>query len=701
MIFLLGTTINSFAQTNLPIYTDSLASGWADWSYGCTRNFANASPVYAGSSSISATITNGYGGIALYHPDLTNTAYATLSFWLHGGVSGGQQLQMYGTLDVGGSSTAQSPRYHLSSPIANTWQLYTVPLSALGVANATNFTGFAIQDSAGSTEPTFYLDDIQLNPSQPLPLVHINVDARQTLRAADARWLGLNTAVWDGYFDTTYTSDALIEIGTQILRFPGGSLSDEYHWATGMSSTNTWAWGVNFANFVHIATNVGVQAILTVNYGTGTSNEAASWVTNVKNNQYNFKYWEIGNECYGTWETDSNTFPHDPYTYAVRAAGYITLMKQADPTIKIGVPVVTGEDSSDNGYSSHPAYNARTGVSHNGWTPVVLATMKSLGVTPDFLVHHVYPEYGNDDDQALLQDSANWAGDAANLRQQITDYVGSSGTNIEILCTENNADAGNQGRQSTSIVNGLYLADSLANLMKTEINSFIWWDLRNGTDTTGDFDPDLYGWRTNGDLGIIGNANTRYPTFYAFKLMQYFAQPGDTVLNSTNDFNLLSSHATRKADGALDLLVINKHSSSNLTAQIVLTNFFPWPAAITRSFGIAQDEATRTNGPAAAQDLATNTVATAGTNFTMVFPPYSMTLLTFAPAAPTMQSLAATSGQYVFQLQGQAGVPYQIQTSTNLVSWTSNASVTLTNSTWNVTNSLSEGAKFWRAVWVP
>ena len=25
-----------------------------------------------------------------------------------------------------------------------------------------------------------------------------------------------------------------------------------------------------------------------------------------------FKYWEIGNECYGTWETDSNAVPHDP-----------------------------------------------------------------------------------------------------------------------------------------------------------------------------------------------------------------------------------------------------------------------------------------------------------------------------------------------------------------------------------------------------
>ena len=142
-------------------------------------------------------------------------------------------------------------------------------------------------------------------------------------------------------------------------------------------------------------------------------------------------------------------------------------------------------------------------------------------------------------------------------------------------------------------------------------------------------------------------------------------------------------------------------STANLAAQITLTNFFPWATATVRSYGIAQDEATRTNGPAAAQDIATNSLAGAGTNFTTAFPPYSLTLFTFAPAAPKVQTIAATGGKFIFQLQGQTGVPYQIQTSTNLVAWTSNATVTLSGTTWNVTNNLSSGAKFWRAVWLP
>jgi alpha-L-arabinofuranosidase len=697
---LLGTGLNSVAAS-LAIYTDGLVNGWTDGSYNCTRSFSNPSPVHSGSDSISATVTSAYGGIQLNHSSMTNTAYASISFWLQGGISGGQQLQMYGTL----GNAAQAARYHLSTPPANVWQQYTVPLSALGVANATNFTGFAIQDSAGSAEPTFYLDDIQLVSDIVPALIHVGINATQPLRSADARWFGLNTAIWDSYFDTAYTSNALSELGTQILRFPGGSASDDYNWATGKSGANTWAWATSFGNFIHIATNAGVQTMITVNYGDGTPQEAAAWVLNANvTNHCHFQNWEVGNENYGTWENDSNTYPHDPYTYAFRAAQYIAQMKAADPTIKIGVPVVTGEDSNDNGYSSHPAYNARTGTSHNGWTPVVLTTLKSLGATPDFLIYHVYPEYATDNDPALLQASANWAPDAANLRQQITDYFGPSGTNMELLCTENNADAGNQGKQSTSIVNGLYLADSLAQLMKTEFNSFIWWDLRNGTDIGGDFDSSLYGWRTNGDLGIIGDANTRYPTFFTFKLMQYFARPGDSVLNAVSDYSLLSTYAARKADGALALLVINKNGATNLNAQIIFTNFSPWSTAAVRSFGIAQDEATRTNSILpGAQDIATNSFAVAGTNFTTTFPPYSLTLITFAPAAAQLQSVLASDGQFVLQVQGQAGVPYVIQTSPDLVNWTPVSTNLLTGNMLNLTNAISSVStqQFWRAVWQP
>jgi hypothetical protein len=376
--------------------------------------------------------------------------------------------------------------------------------------------------------------------------------------------------------------------------------------------------------------------------------------------------------------------------------------------------LVPGEDAFVNNMN-HAAVNPRTGATHYGWTPVMLSTLKTIGVTPDFAVYHFYPQYtpstwqpnSTESDALQLQVAVNWARDAADIRQQITDYVGTDGANIELVCTENNCDAGSMGRQSTSIVNALYLADSMSQLMKTEFNAYVWWDLRNGTDTSGVFDATLYGWRTYGDYGLINGASTRHPTFYAEKLLQSFVRSGDTILNASSDSLWLSAYAARKASGALGLLVINKTPTNVMTAQIAMTNFAPNAVATVRSFGLLQDEATRTNGPAASKDIATNSLSGAAAVFTNSFPPYSLTLLTFAPTAPTLTALPVSAqppGEFVFQLQGQPETRYVIQNSANLTSWTRVATNTLLGATtMNVTNDVASPSQplFWRAVWEP
>jgi hypothetical protein len=304
----------------------------------------------------------------------------------------------------------------------------------------------------------------------------------------------------------------------------------------------------------------------------------------------------------------------------------------------------------------------------------------------------------------VLQSSAGWAADAADLRRQVAGYFGPAGANIELVCTENNSDAGSQGLQSTSLVNGLYYADNLGRLSQTEFNAYVWWDLRNGTDTGGSFDSTLYGWRTYGDLGMINGLDTRHPTFYAAKLMQYFAQPGDTILGATSDYLLLSAYAARRASGAVSLLVLNKDTTTNLNAQIALAAFIPGAAATLRSYGIPQDEAARTNGPALSQDIATNSFAAAGASFSCSFPPLSISLFTLSPAAPRLAVVApAQPGQVVLQLQGQANVRYVLQSSTDLKTWTGFSTNTLTGSSLNLTNPspTSQTVAFWRAVWQP
>ena len=704
------TASTGFAQADLPIYTDNLVNGFQDWSWA-SHNLTNASPTYTGSGSISVSDV-AWTAISFEHADFNVIPYTNLNFWANGGASGGQRLQVF--LEYGPNGASNGPAYSLPTALpANNWQQYTIPLNVLNVAGVSNYNRVTIQLTSNGTTNLFYVDAIQLGAALAPALTHLNVDATQTIRPADARWFGVNTATWDNNLGNSQTLPLVQQAGCLALRWPGGSTSDTYHWAAAANRAGN-------ANFYYLATNLGAQVFITANYGSGSSNEAAAWVKSAnKTNNCGFKYWEIGNECYGTWETDTNKPAHDPYTYAARAAGYIAAMKAADSNVLIGVVVTPGEDSYSNN-ATHPVVNPRTGQTHYGWTPVLLTYLRSNNVTPDFAIYHFYPEYtptnwapnSPDSDPLLLQVAGNpcpitwtdWASAAANLRQQISDYVGPAGTNIELVCTENNSDSGaGFGRQLTSIVNGLYLADSTCQLMKTEFNAYLWWDLRNGPSSLGSFDPTIYGWRTYGDEGMIDGASGLYPTFYAEKLLQYFVRPGDTVLNATSDYLLLSAYAARKADGALALLVINKDATANFNAQISLSDFAPSSTAMSRSYGIAQDDAVRTNNLApGAQDIATNVVPV-GAVFTNSFPPYSLTLYTFAPAPAQLSALLPQPGQFVLQLQGYPGTPYVVESSSDLSTWTPVSTNLLAGNILNLTNAISPGTsqQFWRAVWQP
>jgi len=78
---------------DLPIYTDSLPSGWADWSWISTRNFANSSPVHGGTSSLAVRFDGAWGGLYLHaNQAISTSGYSHLRFWINGGAAGNQKL---------------------------------------------------------------------------------------------------------------------------------------------------------------------------------------------------------------------------------------------------------------------------------------------------------------------------------------------------------------------------------------------------------------------------------------------------------------------------------------------------------------------------------------------------------------------------------------------------------------------------------
>jgi hypothetical protein len=130
--------------------------------------------------------------------------------------------------------------------------------------------------------------------------VNVTVNAGEGQGAIPATGYGLNSAVWDSQMNVPQVQGLLQQAGVRMLRYPGGSYGDIYHWQDNTAPGGYVAPGTDFDSFMGTVKKIGAQPILIANYGSGTPAEAAGWVqyANVTKG-YGDKYWEIGNELYG------------------------------------------------------------------------------------------------------------------------------------------------------------------------------------------------------------------------------------------------------------------------------------------------------------------------------------------------------------------------------------------------------------------
>ena len=157
------STAQLCGQANQIIYANSLQNGWVDESWA-SDNLANTSPVLPGFSNSISVFCTEYAALYLSQTPSSSAYYTNLTFWLNGGDTGGQVLTVTGTLD-GSDQTL----YTLPPLAANTWQEFTIPLSAIGVADQPDFDGIWIWNDNDFTIPTFYVDDIFLVAGPPPP----------------------------------------------------------------------------------------------------------------------------------------------------------------------------------------------------------------------------------------------------------------------------------------------------------------------------------------------------------------------------------------------------------------------------------------------------------------------------------------------------------------------------------------------------
>ena len=240
----------------------------------------------------------------------------------------------------------------------------------------------------------------------------------------------------------------------------------------------------------------------------------------------------------------------------------------------------------------------------------------------------------------------------------LTQYLGTAGKNVQLLATEFNSVYSNPGKQTTSLVNGLFLADSLGAMLETPYDGADVWDLRNGWSTSGNNSSSLYGWREGGDYGLLGSPGSTapssgtyipYPTYFAEQLDSKIVQSGGSVVQASSSDQNLTTYAVLEPNGHLDLLVINKNGSSALTGQFELANYVPAAQATVWQYGEAQDTAqSQSSSGASALYNGTATLTVNGSTFSYTFPAYSMTVLDLGKApsgnnGPVITSPAAAT----------------------------------------------------------
>ena len=285
-----------------------------------------------------------------------------------------------------------------------------------------------------------------------------------------------------------------------------------------------------------------------------------------------------------------------------------------------------------------------TQSSPDTWTTTVLTACENIGFVPGFLIDHNYA--GGDNDYYLLNETMSdpysvfdWSTRYNNLESQLQDYFGSQASSVQIMATEFNSTSGGTGKQTTSLVNGLFLADSLGSLMDSHYAAATVWDLRNGNVTNADNSNSLYGWREYGDYGLLDGYVT-YPTYFAEELASKLIVAGGQVVSAASSYGDLDVYAVRESNSHLELLVINKNPAAAITSQFNLTGFQPSGAAQAWQYGKAEDLAqSESSTSAASLTYTSTTLSLNGANFSYTFPSYSMTVIDLAPSQ-TLTSIA-------------------------------------------------------------
>ncbi|MDP4179959.1 MAG: cellulose binding domain-containing protein [Bacillota bacterium] len=366
----------------------------------------------------------------------------------------------------------------------------------------------------------------------------INVSAGAVNSTIPDTFYGSNLAAWTGNEDGANLLKNEFTKATKrnLFRWPGGSWGDAYIWDDMEVGGNGWI--ISYTECLDYLNKVGGTMQPIVNCG-GVWNgvqhtnaeavaKAAAWVKDMNiTRKLGVKYWEIGNEMYGSWEAGYASGGKD---YAQRYCNFYKAMKAVDPSIKCG------------------AVGVETESGWNNWMATMFTEFKAQGIIPDFITIHIYPTINQSvspaNDAACLNAVSNVKGYTDSLNAMVSKYFGASYVGkIEYAMTE----------FSSTPSDHLYV-DAMFNsqfFMECAKNK---WAIANP-------------WMDD----VWYNSGYVTPTYYIYPFLQ--EKFGRQLVTATSSDSMVRSYAAKDNDGNLTLFLINNSPSDTTTANINISGF--------------------------------------------------------------------------------------------------------------------------------